>query len=438
MPMPVHLSPVSADHSRSDAASGTVARGFLPTMVITVSLFFLWGMANNLNDILIAQFRKAFTLSDFGTSFVQQVFYLGYFLLAVPASMVMRRFGYKAAIVLGLVLYGTGALLFYPAAAASMYQLFLLGLFVIAAGLAFLETSANPLMGELGDPAGATRRLNWAQAANPLGAITGILIGRNFILSGIEHDERALATMDAAARTAFYRAEVQAIAPPYVVIAIVVLLFALAAALVRFPSTPYRASDGPSSGGRFVDVFREKRLLGAVVAQFFYVGAQVGVWSYTIRYAQANAGLNERSGADALFVSLVLFAAGRFLGSALMGRAAPVRLLALFAGLSIVLTAVAAVLGGWPGLIALVAASFFMSIQFPTIFALGIEGLGPLRRAGASLIVMAIIGGAGLTALMGLVSDRAGITVAMLVPTVSFAVVAAFALVVGRHQEKHA
>ncbi|WP_366930148.1 L-fucose:H+ symporter permease [uncultured Sphingomonas sp.] len=412
----------------------TVARGYLPALIITVSLFFLWGMANNLNDILIAQFRKAFTLSDFGTSFVQQVFYLGYFLLAVPASMVMRRYGYKAAIVLGLTLYGTGALLFYPAAAASLYQLFLLGLFVIAAGLAFLETSANPLMGELGDPAGATRRLNWAQAANPLGAITGVLIGRFFILSGIEHDERALATMDAAARTAFYKAEVQAIAPPYVAIAIVVLLFAVAAALVRFPSgTPVRAEEG--RGGRFVDVFRQPRLMGAVVAQFFYVGAQVGVWSYTIRYAQANVGLNERGGADALFFSLVLFAAGRFLGSALMGRAAPVKLLALFAGLSVLLTAVAAMLGGWPGLIALVAASFFMSIQFPTIFALGIEGLGPLRRAGASLIVMAIIGGAGLTALMGLVSDHAGITSAMLVPTVSFVVVTLFALMLGRRKE---
>ena len=409
-------------------------RRYLPALVITVSLFFLWGMANNLNDILIAQFRKAFTLSDFETSFVQQVFYLGYFLLAVPASMVMRRYGYKAAIVLGLMLYGTGALLFYPAAAASVYQLFLLGLFVIAAGLAFLETSANPLMGELGDPAGATRRLNWAQAANPLGALTGILVGRYFILSGIEHDEAALATMDAAARNAFYRAEVQAIAPPYVVIAIVVLLFALAAALVAFPAN---AATGDDEGreGRFIDVFRRPRLMAAVVAQFFYVGAQVGVWSYTIRYAQANVGLNERGGADALLLSLALFAAGRFLGSALMTRLAPVRLLLIFASVSIALVAVAALAGGWLGLIALVAASFFMSIQFPTIFALGIEGLGPLRRAGASLIVMAIIGGAGLTALMGLVSDMAGITNAMLVPVISFAVVAGFAWWAGRGLE---
>ena len=437
MALPVDLPPMARTGQGGSAADhgDTVSRGYLPALVITVSLFFLWGMANNLNDILIAQFRKAFTLSDFGTSFVQQVFYLGYFLLAVPASMVMRRYGYKAAIVLGLTLYGTGALLFYPAAAASLYQLFLLGLFVIAAGLAFLETSANPLMGELGDPAGATRRLNWAQAANPLGAITGILIGRFFILSGIEHDERALATMDAAARTAFYKAEVQAIAPPYVAIAIVVLLFAVATALVRFPTGAAVRPEDEGRSGRFVDVFRQPRLLAAVVAQFFYVGAQVGVWSYTIRYGQANVGLAERDGADALLLSLALFAAGRFLGSALMGRAAPVKLLALFAGISVLLTAVAGLLGGWPGLIALVAASFFMSIQFPTIFALGIEGLGPLRRAGASLIVMAIIGGAGLTALMGLVSDHAGITSAMLVPTASFLVVTIFALLLGRQKE---
>ena len=428
------MTPLPAEPRSAVDHGGDQTRRYLPALVITVCLFFLWGMANNLNDILIAQFRKAFTLSDFGTSFVQQVFYLGYFLLAVPASMVMRRYGYKTAIVLGLLLYGTGALLFYPAAAASLYQLFLLGLFVIAAGLAFLETSANPLMGELGDPAGATRRLNWAQAANPLGAITGILVGRNFILSGIEHDERALATMDAATRTAFYRAEVQAIAPPYIAIAIVVLLFALAAALVRFPANAPVAVREPGSG-RFADVFRRPRLIAAVVAQFFYVGAQVGVWSYTIRYVQANVGLGERGGADALFVSLVLFAAGRFLGSALMGRVAPVRLLGLFAILSAVLTAAAAMLGGWAGLIALVAASFFMSIQFPTIFALGIEGLGPLRRAGASLIVMAIIGGAGLTALMGWVSDHLGIATAMLVPTFSFVVVAGFAIVASRNEE---
>nr|WP_242123785.1 L-fucose:H+ symporter permease [Sphingobium sp. Sx8-8] len=411
----------------ANAASSVTERRLHPALVITVALFFLWGMANNLNDILIAQFRKAFTLSDFGTSFVQQVFYLGYFLFAIPASMMLRRYGYKAGIVTGLLLYGGGALLFYPAALASAYQLFLAALFVIAAGLAFLETSANPLMTEFGDPATAARRLNWAQAANPLGAITGILIGRNFILSGIEHDERTLATMGEAARSAFYKAEVQAVATPYVVIAIVVLLFAAAAALVSFPgSSTHGGHDGQT--GSFRDILRRPRVVGAMAAQFFYVGAQVGLWSFTIRYAQANVGMAERSGADALFVSLLLFSTGRFLGTALMARVPPVRLLAIFAAVSLALAIVAGTIGGRIGLYAMVSASFFMSIQFPTIFALGVEGLGSLRRVGSSLIIMTIIGGAALTALMGLVSDLAGIATAMLVPAFGFAVVMAFAI----------
>ena len=423
-------SPPLEDHSRADDTRARGAAGrWVPALVITTALFFLWGMANNLNDILIAQFKKAFTLSDFGTSFVQQVFYLGYFVFAIPASIVLRRFGYKAAIVTGLMLYGVGALLFYPAAAISAYQLFLFALFVIAAGLAFLETSANPLMTELGDPATATRRLNWAQAANPFGAITGILIGRNFILSGIEHDEATLAGMNAAAREAFYRNEVQAVATPYLAIAAIVLLFAVAAALTAFPrNTAMRDVPEEAKTQRFADLLRHPRLIGAVIAQFFYVGAQVGLWSYTIRYAQGALGWNERQGADMLFVSLLLFAGGRFVGTTLMTWIAPARLLAIFAGVSALLAATAALVGGTIGLYALVATSFFMSIQFPTIFALGVETLGPLRRLGSSIIIMAIIGGAVLTGVIGFVSDRAGIAAAMLVPAACFLVVLTYAV----------
>jgi FHS family L-fucose permease-like MFS transporter len=418
------------DHPTAHNAQehGGAAR-WVPALVITTSLFFLWGMANNLNDILIAQFKKAFTLSDFGTSFVQQVFYFGYFAFAIPASIVLRRFGYKAAIVTGLLLYGAGALLFYPAAAVSMYELFLLALFIIAAGLAFLETSANPLMTELGDPRTATRRLNWAQAANPLGAITGILVGRNFILSGIEHDEATLARMNDAAREAFYRNEVQAIATPYLAIAAIVLLFAVAAAFTAFPrNTAVRVDESAARNERFADLLHHPRLIGAVIAQFFYVGAQVGLWSYTIRYAQGGLGWTERQGADMLFVSLALFAGGRFVGTTLMAWIAPARLLAIFAGISAVLAATAALVGGHVGLYALVATSFFMSIQFPTIFALGVETLGSLRRLGSSLIIMAIIGGAVLTGLIGFVSDRAGIAAAMLVPAACFVVVLGYSL----------
>jgi FHS family L-fucose permease-like MFS transporter len=411
---------------------GTTAdRKYVPAIVLTVALFFLWGMANNLNDILIAQFKKAFTLSDFQTSFVQQAFYMGYFLLAVPAALVTRAKGYKTAIITGLVLYATGALLFYPAAHYGEYLYFLAALFVIACGLAFLETSANPLMTELGDPTTAAKRLNWAQAANPVGTVVGVLIGKYFILSAIVHDEGAVAAMSPAAREAFYRSEVVAVQTPYLVIGLVVLLFAVAAAVIRFPEHQAEQTVGPPS--RFVDVFRHPRLIFATITQFFYVGAQVGMWSYTIRYAQANVpGMVEHDAADYLFASLVLFGIGRFVGTALMGRIAPPRLLAIFAVVSAVLAGVAGLVGGQVGLYALVLASLFMSIQFPTIFALGMDGLGPLRRAGASLIIMAIIGGAVLTGLMGHISDLAGIDTAMLVPAVCFLVVLAFAVKAGR------
>ncbi len=408
-----------------DTAEGR--RSYLPAIALTVSLFFLWGVANNLNDILIAQFKKAFVLSDFGTSFVQQVFYLGYFLLAIPASFVMRAKGYKAAIVTGLVLYGVGALLFYPAAAASQYQLFLLALFVIACGLAFLETSANPLMTELGDPAGAARRINWAQAANPLGSLAGIFIGRTFILSGIHHDEAALAAMSEAQRLAWYRAETLAVQGPYLFLGVLVLCFAVAAMLIRFPTGEVH-DESATEGRRFREIFGKPRLLFAALAQFFYVGAQVGMWSFTIRYAQANVpGIGEKAAADMLFASLVLFAVGRFAGTALMSRVAPALLLGAFAAIALALAAVAALAGGQIGLYALVAASFFMSIQFPTIFALGVEGLGPLRKWGASLIVMAIIGGAALTGAMGWISDKTSIATAMLVPALCFGVILFFA-----------
>jgi FHS family L-fucose permease-like MFS transporter len=419
-----------ADQRAHEAGTAVISdekTSYRAALLITVSLFFLWGMANNLNDILIAQFRRAFLLTDFQSSFVQQVFYLGYFAFAIPASLVLRRYGYKPAIMIGLLMYGLGAALFFPAAEAADYSIFLLALFVIAVGLAFLETSANPLMVELGDPAHGARRLNWAQAANPLGAITGILIGRNFILPGIERDESGLSAMDATARIAFHKTEIQTVVAPYLVISAVVLLFAVAAALVTFPASR-REGDEEAGTSPFLHVLRNPRLLGAVLAQFFYVGAQVGIWSYTIRYAQASVGLNERAGADALFVSLILFATGRFVGSALLARWAAAPLLVVFAAISALLAALAGAAGGMVGLVCLVATSFFMSIQFPTIFALGVQELGEQRRVGASLIIMAIIGGAALTAVMGWVSDRTNITNAMLVPAGSFLVVLVFAL----------
>lgn len=411
-------------------ASGNTNRYFLAVFLI-ISLFFFWGVANNLNDILIKQFKKAFTLTDLQSGLVQSAFYFGYFVFAIPAAMYMRKAGYKAAVVLGLVLYGIGALLFYPAAQYGRYEFFLGALFVIASGLAFLETSANPLMIVLGSPKGAARRLNLAQAFNPLGTIIGVMIGRDFILSGKEPTAAQLAAMPHAQVQAFYAQEAHAVQMPYLILGAVVLLWALVVFLTRFPAiaeAPEIEEQAQQKDGAFRDLFRHRHFLMGVVAQFFYVGAQVGIWSYLIRYAQHETGVGEKVAADYLSISLACFLAGRFAGTAVINRVGPRRLMALHAGINILLTLVAVFAGGQVGLIALVASSFFMSIMFPTIFALSLQGMGPLTKSGSSLLVMAIVGGAILTALMGTISDMSAINYAMLVPTACFCFVLYFCL----------
>jgi len=391
-----------------------------PVILIT-ALFFFWGMANNLNDILIPQFKKAFVLTDFESSLVQQSFYAGYFIMALPAGFLMRRFGYKAAVVTGLIIFAIGAFSFWPGAEIRQYPWLLGSLFVIACGLAFLETSANPLMTILGDEKHAAFRLNLAQAFNPLGSLAGIWVGKTFILSGIE---KLSSTGD------FIR-ETKAVQIPYLVIGCLILAWAALVALSKFPAQATKSVQESGDGDAAIGgLFRHPHFLMGVVAQFFYVGAQVGIWSYTIRYAQAEIGITDKAAADYVFAALVLFAIGRFFGTALMRIVDPGLLLRLFALANIVLTAYAATVGGLYGLYALVAASFFMSIMFPTIFATSVQGLGPLTKTGSSLLVMSIIGGAVLTAIMGRVSDATHlIRVAIFIPTLCFLVIALYAFV---------
>jgi MFS transporter, FHS family, L-fucose permease len=406
------------------AAGSTTAQA----LVLIVSLFFLWGVANNLNDILIKQFKKAFELSDFDAGLVQSAFYGGYFLLAIPASFSMRRYGYKVALLIGLLLYAAGAFLFYPAAALHTYSLFLGALFIIASGLAFLETAANPLITVLGPAEGAARRLNLAQSFNPLGSITGVLIGQHFIFSGLELTPAQLDAMTAGGRSAYYASQSAAVQGPYLVVGAVVLLWALMIAMVRLPAAA-GATTGRMEEMRIGDLWRNLNFRLAVLAQFFYVGAQVCIWSYLIRYAQQTMpGLPERHAADFLTGALILFMVGRFAGTGLMRFQSPVRLLAIFASAALALVSVALLFPGRTGVAALVATGFFMSIMFPTIFALGLRGLtNEARKSASSFLVMAIIGGATLPAVMGAISDAAGIHKALIVPIVGFAVVLGFA-----------
>jgi MFS transporter, FHS family, L-fucose permease len=399
-------------------------------MVLIVGLFLMWGIANSLNDVLVAQFKKAFRLSDFGSGLVQSAFYVGYFVFAIPASIFMRRFGYRAAVILGLVLYGVGALLFYPAAQMLQYGYFLGALFVIASGLAFLETSANPLMTVMGPPEEADRRLNFAQSFNPLGAITGVALGSQLIFSDVQLTTEYLQTLSGAEAEAAYEAEARAVQMPYLALGLFVLFWAACVALVRFPDVDESKESADESMLQSLGSLRQyKQFWFGVAAQFFYVGAQVGVWSYLIRYTQFNLpGTTEKAASQYLTLSLVLFMLGRFLGTSLMNRYSAAALMSLFAACAGVFCLMGAIWGGEPGLWAMVIVSFFMSIMFPTIFSLSLRGLGRHTKTGSSMLVMAIVGGAVLTALMGRISDVSSINTAIVVPCVCFGVIFAFAL----------
>ena len=399
-------------------------------LILIISLFFMWGVANNLNDILIKQFKKTFDLTDFQSGLVQSAFYFGYFVFAMPAAIFMRRFGYKSAVMFGLLLYAAGAFLFYPAAEARVYGYFLFALFVIASGLAFLETSANPFMTVLGPPETAEKRLNLAQSFNPLGSITGVIVGRNFIFTGVEHTPEELAAMSSTQLDTYYAAEAQAVQLPYLCLGFIVLAWAVLVYLVKFPPVK-EEQDYPDEirQGSYKGLLKFSHFNLAVIAQFFYVGAQVGIWSYLIRYCQYSVpGMPEKIAADYLTYSLIAFMIGRFVGTAAMSYIKPSRLMAIYAIINVILMSVGMFGSGYIGLWALVISSFFMSVMFPTIFALGIRGLGPCTKSGSSLIVMAIIGGAILTALMGLVSDLSTIKMAFIVPLICFAFILYYAL----------
>src|SRR5271157_2956614 len=248
----------------------------LPFVLVT-ALFFLWGIPNNLNDVLIRQFMKSFEITRFKAGLVQSAFYMGYFLLSMPAALIMRRYSYKAGLVTGLLLYSAGTLLFWPAALIGQYAFFLCALFVIASGLAFLETGANPFIAQLGDPASSERRLNFSQAFNPFGAITGALVGTIFIFSGVELNPQQVSAMRAAhTYDAYLRVETLRVIRPYAVLGIVVLAWAVLIARTKFPAIADEAKTTDGDRGSVRDLLRQRHFLLAVLAQFLYVGAQVG------------------------------------------------------------------------------------------------------------------------------------------------------------------
>ncbi|UVH52808.1 sugar MFS transporter [Pseudomonas sp. CBSPBW29] len=379
-------------------------------LMLVTSLFFLWGLSYGLLDVLNKHFQEVLHVSKAQSGLLQGAYFGAYFLIALPAGLLMDRHGYKAGILLGLCLYAAGALLFMPAAAAASFPFFLFALFVIACGLGCLETAANPYATVLGEPQGAERRLNLAQSFNGLGQFFGPLIGGAMFFS-------------AGSTPA---SDMNSLQTTYVVIAVLVLLVALL--IARTPLPDLRAQEQALQPVAGKGLWQYPEFVGGVITQFFYVAAQVGVGAFFINYVTEHwAQMGSQQAAYLLSIAMLAFMFGRFFSTWLMGRVSAQKLLLMYALINIALCALVVI--GVEGLsvIALIAVFFFMSIMFPTLFAMGVKNLGPHTKRGSSFMIMAIVGGALMPYLMGKVADNSTVALAYLLPMGCFVIVAVYA-----------
>jgi MFS transporter, FHS family, L-fucose permease len=393
----------------------------IPFILVTI-LFFLWGIAHNLNPILIPHLKKACQLTDFQSALIDSAFFVAYFVMAMPAGLVMKKYGYKTGIIAGLIIFAVGAFLFIPAANVRIFEFFLLALFVIASGLTFLETAANPYITVLGEPEGASQRLNLAQSFNGLAATIAPFLGGIFILSGKTLSVAEESAMSAAQLNTYLDQEAAAVKMPYLIIGFVVL----AVAFLLYRSHLPEITDHEHSidlATKNSSLWRHKHLIWGVLAQFFYVGAQVCVSSFFIRYLYKTAEIDEKPAANYLALALLGFMVGRFVGTFLMKYVLPNRLLMIYAIVNLLLLTVVVTMGGMLSVYALIGVEFFMSIMFPTIFSLSIKSLGEDTKIGSSFVIMSIVGGAILPLIMGKISDMKDIQFAYIVPLLCFLVV---------------
>ncbi|MCP9762682.1 L-fucose:H+ symporter permease [Lacihabitans soyangensis] len=403
---------------------------YLVPFVLVTCLFFMWGFANNLNGILIPHLRKALQLSNMQSTFVDTAVYLAYFLGAIPAGLVLKKFGYKKGIILGLLVFSLGAFLFVPAANSRTYGIFLLGLFIIGIGLTILETAANPYATKLGDAKDATTRLNLAQSFNGLAAFLAPMVGTIFILSGKEYSSEELNLLPEVEKIAYLTSEAASVKMPYMILGGFLLVIAVLFMVLKFPE--FKIEESGKEEGSISGALKRKHLVWAIIAQFFYVGAQVCVTSFFVRMAISGGGVDEKTAG--FYLSIVyglLFMSGRFVGTFLMRYITPSKLLSIYATICIILSLVAIYADGKNVVIALGGLGFFMSIMFPTIFSLGIEDMLENTKPASSLIVMAIIGGAIFPVIMGYIIDNSNdnIQVGYWVPLVCFIVVLYYGLV---------
>ncbi|MXV49515.1 L-fucose:H+ symporter permease [Pedobacter sp. HMF7647] len=394
--------------------------------ILITSLFFLWGFAHNLDPILIPHLKKSFTLTTVQATLVDSAVFIAYFLMALPAGFIMKKYGYKNGIITGLLLFALGCFLFIPAANTQQYNFFLIALFIIACGLTVLETAANPYAAALGNPDTSTQRLNFAQSFNGLAAALAPIIGAKIILTK-GYSESQLNTMTEGARKLALAAEASSVKMPYFVLGSVLVLIALVFAFTNLPKI--QQTDGHIASKNILHAFKYKQLRWGVAAQFFYVGAQVCVFSLFILYATEAAGITDVNASYYLGACGIAFLIGRFVGTFLMQYFKSPNLLLTYSVINTLLCVVAIFAHGIITIYAVIAICFFMSIMFPTIFSLGIKGLKGDTEFGSSLLIMSIVGGAVLPRFFGIISDATGnIQYGYVVPLICFIVVALFGL----------
>ena len=420
-----------------------VTKEYLFPFILITSLFALWGFANDITNPMVAAFKTVMEIPNSEAALIQFAFYGGYATMAIPAALFVKKYSYKKGILLGLALYAVGALLFYPAASYEKFGFFLASLYILTFGLAFLETTANPYIMSMGDEETATRRLNFAQSFNPLGSIFGMIVASQVILANLQSDVRDAAgniifpTLPPAEKAAIRAHDLAVIRDPYVMLGFVVIAMFIVIAVSKMPKRK-NADHNIKTMDTFKRLIKNPHYREGVIAQVFYVAAQIMNWTFIIQYAE-NLGINKATAQNYNIIAMIFFISSRFISTYLMKYINPKKLLTIFAVGGILTMLGTIFIQGMGGLYCLIATSAFMSLMFPTIYGIALEGLKEDTTLGAAGLVMAIVGGALMPPIQGAIIDLGtvagmpAVNFSFVLPLFSFIVIAIY----GYRAQKH-